>query len=198
MNKIWSGDLSASGETRTIKTWRCYLKGEKGEGWALALFDEIGFFSCVSDFGNYAHAWGDFGKRDFREFLLEIDAGYLAGKISGGRREYAAEATLEAVKQHIVELRRDRSVSKDFAREEWDRLSECDNLDSEPAFVRWYDQTGIDDAGELRHSEMCSDVRQFCARVFPRLQRAIQEQLELERTTSTEQTTRIAASTPEG
>jgi hypothetical protein len=32
----------------------------KGEGWAHIVIDtEIGFFAAVSDFGNYAFAWGD-------------------------------------------------------------------------------------------------------------------------------------------
>lgn len=44
---------------------------------------ETGFFGCVSDYGDFSHAWRAFGD-DFRGFVASLDEQYFATKIECG------------------------------------------------------------------------------------------------------------------
>lgn len=60
---------------------RYYLPRDSRSGWAIIVLDTtIGFFSAVSDNGNYVYIWSNPGC-EFREFLTQCDSSYIYGKL---------------------------------------------------------------------------------------------------------------------
>lgn len=147
--------------------WRYVLRNVKHEGWAIVLMDSSGYFSVVSDFGNYAFKWTHFGTRDFREFLIGLEPDYLLSKISQ-RDTFDGEGTVRRIKDEILELRRTRSrtLTRETAREEWDRV---ESIDDKHAFDDWLRDTSLDEAWEYGRMDYPGDARGFAKRVWPRL-----------------------------
>jgi hypothetical protein len=165
-----------------IKIWRYQIPGEDGHcfGWGIFLLDSTGMFAAVTDYGNYASRWTHTGRDDFREFVIRDLAkspGYLLGKVA--KRVHDGEATLNGVKEYILECRRDGEWSKEEAREEWDLLAECDGLDSIPACTRWYDSTKISDPGEFMSESYDTDAWAFAKVLMPRLAEVLKQELEI-------------------
>lgn len=135
--------------TTSVKLWRYVLPSVRGEGWAVFVLGSDGFFSAVSDFGNYAYLWRAHGCADFRQFLLGAarDWSYFANKLSEGEREYDGTATRRGIQRHILEYRRDRTLSKEEARREWDLCgSDVEDYGHGGGFADWYRETALPDA----------------------------------------------------
>lgn len=60
------------------------LTGENGEWLAQVILSSDGMFASVTDYGNLSYAWRSFGNRDFREFILELNAQYFGTKLFTG------------------------------------------------------------------------------------------------------------------
>lgn len=140
--------------------------------WAEVIITSGGFFSAVSDYGNYAFAWRSFGDRDFRRFLLnaEKDVDYFTKKLQhrgdGPGDVYDGEPTLRAIKDHILRHRRDQSWSEDEARQEWDLIERFDIEGSEVEFGEWYRETTIADAYEFAHHKRNPQAKCFVERIL--------------------------------
>lgn len=147
---------------------RYYLPSEKGEGWAIVIVGSDGTLSAISDYGNYGHYWSHPGCDDFREFLLRAkeDHGYFVNKLSGGRKVYDGEKTAKAIREHILHCRRTRAWNAERAREEWDLVDECEVDDDEYGYLRWGEETKIDDCYEYRRDIPEPDVVAFVSRVL--------------------------------
>ncbi len=153
---------------------RYYLPSENGEGWAEVVITLGGFFSAVSDYGNYAFAWRGFGDRDFRAFLLgaQRDHDYFTKKLQHGGDGpgdvYDGPATLARIKGLILRYRREGTFDRGRAREEWDLLADHDVGWSESDFQAWYRETEISDAYDLasrkRNPRALAFVREVLAR----------------------------------
>ncbi len=143
---------------------------EKRE-WAEVLITMEGFFAVVSSYGNWAYAWRDFGRgADFRAFLMQLNDGYIIGKLNGKHPDvYDGKRTLESVKQHICEYRRQESYDKERARALWEQLELYNDLEAEHDFNEWYGHAdhGIDDAYEFACHEYPSDLRHFVKAMWP-------------------------------
>lgn len=149
--------------------WRYSIPSEQGEGWAVFVLGSDGYFSSVSDYGNYAFLWCAHECRDFREFLLHTDRDwdYFVRKLSPGN-VYDGEATERGIRETILRLRRDRSLSMEEARTEWDLASNID-LDSEIGFHQWYIETALSDAWEYGQYRAPEHVVQFVRKCMVRL-----------------------------
>lgn len=81
-----------------VKLRRYKIPSVKGEGWAVVVIGSDGYFSAVSDCGNYAHLWSHHGCADFRQFLIRAveDWEYFARKLSNEHdfRDWSEETTL--------------------------------------------------------------------------------------------------------
>ena len=153
---------------------RYYLPSENGEGWAEVVITGGGFFSAVSDYGNYAFAWRGFGDRDFRSFLLgaQRDHDYFTKKLQHGGDGpgdvYDGSATLARIKELILRYRRDGTFDRERARKEWDLLASHDVEWSQGEFGEWYRETEISDAYDLaqhrRNPRALAFVREVLAR----------------------------------
>lgn len=51
--------------------WVYDLPSVAGEGWGTFILRSDGYFSCVTDYGNYAFRWLRHGEDDFRAFWLK-------------------------------------------------------------------------------------------------------------------------------
>lgn len=151
------------------------LRDEKGAWLGCVVISDDGFFSTVSDYGNYAYWWGGAGE-EFRRFLCRLEPDYICGKLSS-RHKYDGDATLRGVKRAIVAMRRRMDWTKGEAREEWDLLDEHSSLEGSEWFAIWTTHTKLGDAYEHATYVYPSDVRAFAERVWPALVKRLQAEM---------------------
>lgn len=99
------------------------IRGLGHFGWAditIREWEGGGSFDCQSDYGNYAYQWGAIGSRTFKQFLCSLDKDYFLKKTRPkDYLEFDASATCKAIRQDIIERRRNGYVTKEKARECW-------------------------------------------------------------------------------
>jgi hypothetical protein len=173
---------------------RYYFSTPGSFEWAEVVITSGGFFASVSDYGNYAFAWRDFGDRDFRSFLLgaEKDTDYFTKKLQHGGDGPGdvldVEETEKAIKEALKRLRRYRSLSREQAREEWDLLASFEAEWSETSFHEWYLATTLPDASEFKRHMRNPQARMFVERILVgRLCPIFREELALLQQSNTQQ-----------
>jgi hypothetical protein len=149
-----------------------------GGEWATIVLDtERGFFAAVSDRGNYAYAWSDFGDADFRSFLigLEDSPDYLHGKLMSGRtaKVFDGDATRAVVEEHL------RSLPAGQSENELAVLADCD-LSNEFGFAEWVALSMLDDVHDLAVRAPEPDCLAFCTGIFTRFVAMLREELRAE------------------
>lgn len=146
------------------------VRGDRGEWLATVFLDARGIFSTVSDYGNYGYWWGNIGGNgDIRSFLLrsERDPGYFQSKLDPSEH-YDGEATVNAIRKLVVDLRRKKEIGKDEAREEYDdaHLARDD-------FACWYYTKSSTDveilSSDVYETRPNPQVVGFMREVMPRL-----------------------------
>lgn len=153
------------------------LPGKNYEGWGIFVIADDGFFSCVTDFGNYAFAWRSFGPC-FRSFLCDIETPYLASKLHEGPKVFYAEATRSRVRKLIHELLEEGALTQEQADEERDGLG----WDHECEFYEWATNgTTLEDVTECATYGFPGQLVGFCDRLWPRFRERLQAELSLER-----------------
>jgi hypothetical protein len=162
-----------------IKLLRYSLPNEKGVGWGIFVIGSDGYFSVISDFGNYAYFWTHAGM-EFRKFLTQLDWHYVATKISPVQHgPFDGDRTVQNVKRRILELRRRHSLTKEEADEEWQNADR--GFNSEVDFHLWLNETTLDDAYELAvRPDFPRNVEDFTKVLFPRFQKVLKDELEAE------------------
>lgn len=99
-------------------------------GWAVAIVsDATGMLSITSDWGNWSFRWNLRGMPDgctLTQFLPQCDGDYVARKMLGSTQQYDPDATERAWKARICELRRERVLGHDEAREAWNEIAAFD------------------------------------------------------------------------
>ncbi|MBC9783507.1 hypothetical protein H1S01_03145 [Heliobacterium chlorum] len=163
------------------KFWRYSVPPEKGQGWGIFLLDSTGMFAAVTDYGNYVFKWTHHGKDDFRKFVIDVSSSpdYLLEKVAPHGEVYDGQETKKHVRETILQHRRDRSLSKDEARTEWELLDEYD-LSEEGNFPLWYHNTSLCDAFEMAKRTYPRSMRSFAEKLMPRLATMIREEMERE------------------
>lgn len=166
-----------------IKIWRYVIPRTKDCDGGVFILDSTGFFAAVTSYGNYAYRWHCTGKEDFREFIVSCtETSYLLDKLVGrSNKEYDAEATLENVKEEIINLRRQEELTKIEAREEWNILDIYDDLRDEFSFREWEEITRLSDVWENIVNSYNEDDLYFANHLMPRLIGKIKEELEEEK-----------------
>jgi hypothetical protein len=161
------------------KVWQYKLPSVKGEGWALILLREDGFFAAVSDYGNYAHFWSAHGCDDFRKFFLRIEPDYICGKL--GSRTLDSEASFENLKAHIEEQKKEGRLSAREAQQRLEHISGFSNSAWEEFLYDSDTQELFEMAYEYSVRTYPSDVTAFAKTIVcKRLREAIQKELEEE------------------
>jgi len=151
-------------------------------GWGIFVIASDGYFSCVSDYGNYAFRWTAIGEgRDFRDFLAQIGSDYLLSKISPGPT-YDGDLTEKNVLALIQKQLEEGLIDEDDAERERELLREESHLENEIHFYRWSEETAIEhDVSEIYETSHPSDVIAFCEKLLPRFQAALRAELAEER-----------------
>lgn len=152
------------------------LESVKGSGWAWIVLSSTGYFSAVSDFGNFAFFWTHHGCADFRQFIYNAHKSwdYFCSKLSYGpgdkTKEYDGPSTYAAIKEHILQYRRDGSWDSARAREEWDLLhGDAERVETEGSWDHWMRNSRIDDAWEYYHERWPGGLERFCKETLKRL-----------------------------
>jgi hypothetical protein len=169
-----------------LRIWRYYLPNENGQGWAEIVLSSGGFFAAVSDYGNYAFAWRHHGEPDFRIFVANIaaDPSYVAGKLgpcSGRPYPVDYEVTVKAIREEILQKRRNARLTKEQARHEWDLSDTLESESCDFGLADWHRETSISDASELVHRRPPANLRAFCERTMPRLAEVLRAELQAEK-----------------
>ncbi len=152
------------------------------QSWAIIVIDtSIGYFSAVSDFGNYAYTWSHPGC-EFRKFLSETHDDYIYGKLTHVHRVFDSTATQKAVDAWILESRRKKDLERDEARELYDGARD---LEDERSFFDWINTSSMDgdeayEAHGLYRTQAESQCWAFCTKVFPVFQEMLREELKKE------------------
>ncbi|TQF14223.1 hypothetical protein FJV41_19840 [Myxococcus llanfairpwllgwyngyllgogerychwyrndrobwllllantysiliogogogochensis] len=178
---------------RELTVWQYRLLTPEGSWLADVILRSDGYFSTVSDYGNYAFRWTAPGM-PFRDFVVRIggrdDRSYVCSKL-GTSDWWDGAATLKGIREHIIEYRRRWGWTKERAAEEWEKLGLAlgyyDGRDArhevemeEYQFHDWLRETRIDDASEFASLDYEPQLRAFCREVMPALAAAIRAQLQAE------------------
>lgn len=165
--------------TLPVQLRRYSLPSIKGGGWGIFVIGSDGYFSCVSDYGDYAFFWTHAGM-EFRRFLVRTNADYVAGKLAHGLTVWSADKTVENIKDLIVQHRRGGDWTKEQAREEWDLL-ESNDFTGEAGFIQWTRESSISDAWELASGNNTpTQIVAFSETVFARFQQVLRDELAAE------------------
>lgn len=164
------------------KLFRYYLPNESPlEGWAYIVLSNDGYFSAVSDYGNYAFYWTHHGEKDFRIFLVRAHRSwdYFASKL--GDKRYDGNATYDRIKSFILEQRRSLNWDAEKAREEFDLIeNEVDKCYGPGDFTRWHDQTKIDEPWEFYTERYPANLLAFTQKTLKRLSDILEQDLRRE------------------
>ncbi len=99
--------------------------GETGKG------DPRGWVhvSVLSDYGSFGYCWSQIGSEPWWEFLADLDFEYAMRKMLGQHFEVPLDidACREKAKRFVIERRRERSMSREDARELWNAMWWCDD-----------------------------------------------------------------------
>lgn len=160
---------------------------KSGMGWFEVYLGERGQVSALSDYGNYGYVWGAVGGdkamsyiERLMRFVMRIDPGYALSKFGQGLREvFDGESTEKMIRNTLLDLRRVGEISKDEAREEWDRLDrEISSWgeENEGWFYQWADDTVVPDYGECYCLRYPGELKGFVEEVLIKgVQPALQE-----------------------
>ena len=171
---------------------RYTLPNVKGEGWAIIVIDtEVGFFSTVSDWGNWAYRWTHPGE-DFRRFLSNLEPDYLAGKLLGprdDRKVYDDRKTRRLIFERLREMvweAYDRGADwrhdpdyvreRDLYREHKREHGFYDN----PDFDAWARETELEEVWDLRGLVWNRECWSFVTKIYPRLQKMLKDEIAAE------------------
>ena len=163
-----------------VRLWRFHLPSGKGEGlerfeWGTFVIGSDGYFSCVTDWGNYAFRWGSMGS-DVRHFLQGAveDPDYFIKKLSSD--EYDGEETAKA----ILEMAKEDGFSAADLRTLKNEMPDVEH--SSEGFSVWWTTSqlarrleGVGECFTKRRSRSCEAM---VTRLMPRLAPLLQESLE--------------------
>lgn len=170
--------------TTPVKMYRYVVPSDAHrEGWGIFIIDSTGYFSAVSDYGDYAYLWNAHGMADFRQFVVRLarDWDYAATKLGGydKNHRFDTERTGKDLKRELLNMRRERALEKEDAREEWDNIHDFQhgNLSVE----QWYERSTVfSNPSEHMRYRRDSDLEAFCKKLLPRLAAVVRAELEAE------------------
>lgn len=152
---------------------------QRGWGWGGRFWlTSDGCLSIYSDWGNYGYWWTHPGC-EIREFLCRIDDDYLLGKLcsgSGLRDVIDEEACERAIKEHILEYRRQGYYDREFARKEWDLVCES-SFSTEVEAHEWYRETRLEEAFEFIRYERPPQAVAFVKHCWPAFRAALRRDI---------------------
>jgi hypothetical protein len=168
-----------------VTLWRYSLPSVRHEGWATIVLGSDGYFSTVSDYGNYAYRWTHHGYNDFRQFFLHVEPDYFVGKIAPERR-YSGERTHRRIAEEILRWRREGLLDRETARREYALLGRSGvQHGGVVEFGEWMKESTLarhGDAYELGVYVRPTQAVAYAERILPRLRTILRAELYPEET----------------
>jgi|GEM_PF-2930322 hypothetical protein len=161
--------------------------------WARIWITDDGCISILSDYGNYGYWFGAPGG-EFRRFLTNCGDDYITNKLSEGRRNLDQRATELNAKRLVLRARRDRSIDRETARDEWNAVRDVE-WDNEYSRSKWYfEETKLVDYGatEVLVYDYPQQLQAFVRVLWPVFIAALTEEIKRE-----EAAPRVGIRTPE-
>lgn len=165
-----------------VTLYRYAIPSIQYEGWAEVVMGSNGYFSTVSDYGNYAFRWTAFGDGDFREWFLTLGPDYVRCKLDSSK-VLDDEATVRNIREAICTARRNvairgrRTFTKEQARDAWDEAGGISNyVEVNDWFNRW--ASYMDDYYDLVSERPPAQIMGFVTHLLPRIKTAIRATLE--------------------
>ncbi len=165
----------------TLRRYRLHSTGH--EGWAIIVIGSDGYFSAVSDWGNYAYIWGSMGSA-VREFLVDLEPHYFWTKITHGREAqvWDEDQVEKNIRERLDEMVTQELLSKDDADYAFDEaqgsVGNCESV------LLW-----IENHSSLRDFDPYEGITAtrpeaqswgFATKVLPRFQAMLREELAAE------------------
>lgn len=155
------------------------------DGWSIVLVDqEMGILSIASDWGNFMHVWGPWGRvfSDFREELLRFDDGYLENKLADHKNlRFDSDGTIKLMRELIVLRRRAGGMTRQEARTDWDDMGDIsdvddwrDFLESKGRWIRYWEDAQYEPANLW-------PLQQWLRKSWPRLRALMRVDIDRER-----------------
>lgn len=169
--------------SNNVKLYRYVLRNEpgQGQGWAIVVLGSDGFFSSISDYGNYCNGWGHHGCADFREFVRDLgrkgEGSYFMGKV-GRKDNLNLEATVARLREWLLEYRRDGRITAERYQHDARLLRALEGRDIDLA-VYFNDREVYFDDYCGTYDYPCQ-LRMFADKVLPRLADLIDAELAAE------------------
>lgn len=121
-------------------------------GWAIfTICETTGELNVQSDWGDYCHMWPARGRGpgSLKAFIARAGGDYLAdklfyGKARGERNEFSRELSRNAIKESIIEDRKNAKLDRDEARELWRQTEDLTDDDTAETF-----RMALNDTDEL-------------------------------------------------
>jgi len=153
-----------------------------GEGWAVVVLDlKDGYFSTVSDWGNYSYMWTNIGPLDFRQFLCSTAPDSFWGKITQGREAWVwdVDATQKAIQLKLDAMLAAGKITTRLIEEARDLSSTVEDWHS---LTSWTEDLDLDyqDWVDIPVSKREGQSWSFVEKVLPRLRLLLQEELAAE------------------
>lgn len=162
---------------------RYTLRSNAESGWAIIVIGSDGYFSAVSDHGNFAYIWGSPGC-EFRKFLTRLDAHYFWTKITHMREAtvWDEEATERNIRERLDELVAAGELSKEQADDMFEEaegnVCDCGSLAS------WAADNAVPEGFNVYEGIAATKPEgwswAFATRVLPRFQALLREELAAE------------------
>lgn len=149
----------------TVRSTKSTRFSRIGDFLAEIVISDDGYFSTVSEWGNYAHWWAHV-VGDFRAFLSRINNDQLISRIAPFH-EYDGKATLAEVRKYICAHRRTRNISREAAREEWSLLAENGDIFAREDFALWHRDTKIEEVEDFWCESRPAQAIYFVNNVWP-------------------------------
>ncbi len=108
-----------------------------GMEWShITIDEESGTFMATGSFGSFGHIWNSIGDRTLKEFLAGIDRQYFFEKTRGATaKTFDFDRSVKALKEQIIDMRRQGDLTKDEARRAWREVGWLDHTSSAHHFV---------------------------------------------------------------
>jgi hypothetical protein len=168
-------DASSAGSA-TLRKYE--LRPDKESAWAIIVIDTArGFFSAVSDHGNYGYLWTHPGG-EFRAFLAQCEKDYVYSKLTHIQRVFDPEGTREAFEKCMKEIEEAQTRPLEWIERERD---DFESVHSEADFYAWQSNTEVEDSHELYTTRKESGCWGFVTKLFTRFQAVLREELKREK-----------------
>lgn len=162
---------------------RYVLRTTKESGWAILVIGSDGYFSAVSDHGNYAFIWSHPGM-EFRRFLTKLEPSYFFSKITHLRESsvWDEDTTEKNIRARLDEMVKQGLMTKEGADDTFEEAE--GNIGSGDALWAWASEASLPETFNVYEGIAATKPEPwawtFATRVLPRFQALLREEIAAE------------------